>query len=221
MFTAGATFRANTGPTVPPSLLIPAGFAGILIAMAYFNGPSNHPGGQSAWRNRAALAGLFIFPAGGWLLSIPPPGFLLNIVSRALLDKVVTAVLAFFDLLAMPVEREGGVLLLPRGRIGVAEACSGNRSLTGCIFAGSFLAAVFLEGLPRKGFLLHAAAGFAVGFNILRSAFLTAWAFHLGPDAVGGIVHDLTVFAVFGLTCLGLIAVLALSRLTGKHETRH
>ena len=39
---------------------------------------------------------------------------------------------------------QGNVLALPTGNVGVEDACSGIRSLTGCLFAGSFLAAVFV-----------------------------------------------------------------------------
>jgi exosortase len=139
-------------------------------------------------------------------------------VSLALLENVVSSVLVIFDFLGMPVEREGSVILLPRGRVGVAEACSGIRSMTGCIFAGSFLAAVFLNGFSRKVLLILASVGFAVIFNIVRSTLLTAWAYLYGPDALSGTVHDVTSFAVFGLTSLGLIAVLALFRHPEKYE---
>ena len=54
-------------------------------------------------------------------------------------------VFTVFSLLGYPLIQEGNVLVLPLGQVGVADACSGIRSLTGCLFAGSFLAAVFLD----------------------------------------------------------------------------
>jgi hypothetical protein len=50
-----------------------------------------------------------------------------------------------FDLAGATLIREGNVLVLPTGRVGVAEACSGIRSLTGCLFSGALLGAAFFR----------------------------------------------------------------------------
>jgi exosortase len=123
----------------------------------------------------------------------------------------VTAVVFFaFDMLGLPLERHGNVLVLPRGEVGVAEACSGIRSLTGSIFAGSFLAAVFLDRFWKKIALVVAAMVLAFFTNIVRSLFLTGWAYAYGSEAIEGTVHDVTGYAVLGLTCLGLLALIPL-----------
>ena len=66
------------------------------------------------------------------------------------------------DLLGYEIERRGNVLILPMGSVGVEEACSGIRSLTACLFAGSFLAAVFLDRFWKKFVLVGAAMVLAV-----------------------------------------------------------
>jgi len=110
-------------------------------------------------------------------------------------------------------------LILPEGQVGVEEACSGIRSLTACIFAGSFLASVFLDRFWKKVMLVVAAMLFAVLTNLLRSLFLTYWAYSNGADAINehwvlpifgdiGSVHDVTGFAILGVTCVGLILLL-------------
>ena len=110
------------------------------------------------------------------------------------------------------------VLVLPevvpgqRNEVGVAEACSGIRSLTGCLFAGSFLAAVFLEKLWKKTLLVGMAAVFAFGMNIVRALFLTGWAYRHGSDAIHN-VHDIAGYAVLGLTVAGLLCLLPLLNL--------
>jgi exosortase/archaeosortase family protein len=89
----------------------------------------------------------------------------------------------------------------------VADACSGIRSLTGCLFAGSFIAAVFFREGWKKVTLVTAALGLAVLTNLARSLFLTAWAYRYGPAAITGFVHDAAGYAVLGLTVVGLFAL--------------
>jgi exosortase/archaeosortase family protein len=97
--------------------------------------------------------------------------------------------------------------------VGVAEACSGIRSLTGCLFAGSFLAAVFLDRFWKKAALVGAALVLAFLTNLARSLFLTAWAYRRGPAAIEGPVHDIAGYAVLGLTTLGLLGLIQLFNL--------
>jgi exosortase len=125
-----------------------------------------------------------------------------------LLRKVVTVVAFVFDTLGLPVEQQGNVLALPTGNVGVEDACSGIRSLTGCLFAGSFLAAVFLEKLWKKIALVGSALLLAFVTNLARSLFLTAWAYNYGPHAIDGTVHDVAGYAVLGLTVVGLLCLL-------------
>jgi exosortase len=133
-------------------------------------------------------------------------------ISLFLLRKVVVVVFTLFSALGYPLVQEGNVLVLPHGTVGVAEACSGIRSLTACLFAGSFLAAVSLDRLWKKILLVLTALLLAFFTNLLRSLFLTGWAYAYGSDAIEGRLHDGTGFAVLGLTCLGLFALLPLFR---------
>jgi len=112
------------------------------------------------------------------------------------------------------------VLVLPSGLVGVEDACSGIRSLTGCLFAGSCLAAVFVERLWRKVLLVAVAMLLAMLTNLARSLFLTAWAYHYGPDAIAGTVHDVAGYAVLGLTVAGLLGVLPLLNLRWSTDDR-
>ncbi|HUR57022.1 MAG TPA: exosortase/archaeosortase family protein, partial [Opitutaceae bacterium] len=123
------------------------------------------------------------------------------------------AVVAFlFDVLGVPIEQRGNVLALPRGDVGVADACSGIRSLTGCLFAGSFLAAVFVDRAWQKLAMILAALVLAFVTNLGRSLFLTAWAYREGPAAIEGSVHDFAGYAVLALTVAGLLALQRLMR---------
>lgn len=220
IFLFGAAYRGEQGSTQPGSLALAVGFPGILLGMIFLNVPAARvlPGEGS--RARFALAsdsrfralGIFLFPALIWILSAPLMSAVENAISLFLLRRVVDVVSAVFGLFGYPLLQQGNVLVLPRGQVGVADACSGIRSLTGCLFAGSFLAAAFLDRFWKKVLLVVAAMVLAFAMNLLRSIFLTAWAYTYGSEAIEGKLHDGTGFAVLGLTTLGLFALLPLFR---------
>lgn len=219
LFAVGALLRSVSGPQNPASLAIAMGFAGLVLTTVFLLSRETADGQALPLQNRILLVGLFLFPALIWLLSAPLVSVLETKIRVFLLTKVTIVVFNVFDLLGFALEREGNVLILPTGQVGVEEACSGIRSLTACLFAGSFLAAVFLNRLWKKVLLVAAAMCLAVFTNLLRSLFLTFWAYNYGSTAIDehwvlpifgdiGSVHDVTGFAILGLTCLGLICLL-------------
>lgn len=213
-FLLGAFYRAGAGTSQPGTLAITLGACGILLPLLFINAPeSPAPARGSVFSDtRVRLTALFMFPVLVWLVSAPMVSAVETQLNLALLRKVVTVVAGVFDLLGLPIEQQGNVLVLPTGKVGVEDACSGIRSLTGCLFAGSFLAAVFVERVWKKVVLLAVALGLAFGSNLARSLFLTAWAYNYGPDAIEGLVHDIAGYAVLGLTVLGLLCFLPLLR---------
>src|SRR5450432_1350195 len=218
IFLLGAIYRAGAGVTQPGSLALAIGFAAILPGMIYFNVPEGRigatppPRGWRRWHADARLraTALFLFPALIWMVSAPLVTAVENTVSLVLLRRVVTVVFTVFSLLGFPLIQQGNVLVLPHGQVGVADACSGIRSLTGCLFAGSFLAAMFLDRWWKKILLVGAAMGLAFLTNLLRSLFLTGWAYAYGSEAIEGRLHDTTGYAVLGVTCVGLLVLLPL-----------
>ncbi|MFQ3242460.1 MAG: exosortase [Lentimonas sp.] len=183
-------------------------------------------------KSRLMLTSLFMFPALIWLISAP----MVSVLEKGLLvflqAKVTVVVFSVFDVMGYEIEREGSVLILPDGQVGVEEACSGIRSLMACLFAGSFLAAVFLNRFWKKVLLVAAAMGFAVLTNMIRSLFLTMWAYHYGSTAIDehwvlplvgdiGSVHDVTGLAILGFTCVGLICLLPIFNFSLKQYEVH
>lgn len=232
-FLLGAFYRAGAGTSQPGTFALTSGMVAIVLSLLFFNVPlgtgTAEAGERAIEGNRpyrdgcgiAALfaeprfrvAALFIFPVCVWLISAPLVSAIESQISLFLLRKVVTVVAFVFDVLGYPVEQQGNVLMLPKGPVGVAEACSGIRSLTACLFAGSFLGAMFFDRLWKKVFLVVASMGFAFVMNLARSLFLTAWAYAYGPEAISGFVHDTAGYAVLGVTCLGLLALVWLLNL--------
>jgi exosortase len=222
LFLLGAFYRAGAGASQPGTAAITYGACAILWSLIFLAAPeSSAP--QTGAANivadaRVRLAALFLFPLAVWIISAPIVSVVENQLRLTLLRKVVTVVAFTFDVLGLPIEQQGNVLALPTGTVGVEDACSGIRSLTGCLFVGSFLAAIYVESLWRKIALLVAALALAFVTNLARSLFLTAWAYNYGPRAIEGTVHDVAGYAVLGLTLLGLMALLPLLKVPLKHE---
>lgn len=220
MFLLGSLYRAGSGSSHPGTLAIALGAAGILLPLLFLNAPvAQSPArGSVISDGRVQLVQWFLFPALVWLVSAPMVSVLEQQISLFLLHKVVTVVAFVFDVLGLPIEQQGNVLALPKGNVGVEDACSGIRSLTACLFAGSFLAAVFLEKLWKKITLVVAAMGLAFVTNLLRGLFLTGWAYHNGPHSIEGTVHDVAGYSVLGLTVVGLLCLLPLLNLKFSAE---
>lgn len=219
-FLLGSFYRAGAGTSQPGTLAITLGTIGILLPLLLINAPDSPApaaGGLLA-DARVRLTGLFLFPILVWLVSAPMVSAVETQVNLALLRRVVTVVAFVFDTLGLPIEQQGNVLALPPidgkpNQVGVEDACSGIRSLTACLFAGSFLAAVFIDRLWKKIALVIAAMLLAFCTNLLRSLFLTAWAYAYGHAAIEGAVHDIAGYAVLGLTVIGLLCLLPILNL--------
>lgn len=215
MFLLGALYRAGNGTSQPGTLALTLGAVGILLPLLFLTAPASpSPVPSPALADaRVKLAALFVFPLLVWLVSAPMVSAVEFQLNLALLRRVVSVVAFVFDTLGMPLEQQGNVLVLPTGRVGVEDACSGIRSLTGCLFAGSFLAAVFVEKAWKKIVLVGTALLLAFVTNLARSLFLTVWAYNYGPAAIEGKVHDIAGYAVLGLTVVGLLCLLPLLNL--------
>ena len=210
MLACGTLLRMVMGINEISSVFITLGFGLFWISIAYCVGAVDAQGRLRTVADRLHLSGLFTFPAFSWLVSAPMLIIFESRVKLWLLALVTTVVFGLFDFLGYPIEQVGNVLVLPNGSVGVADACSGIRSLTGCLFAGSFLAAIYFKTWGRKIFLLVAAGCLAVFTNILRSLFLTAWAYCYGPEAIEGTVHDVTGYSVLAVTGVLLLVLVNL-----------
>ncbi len=219
LFAIGALLRAVTGPQNPASLAIAVGFSGLVLSTLFIMVEERPDGSAMSLQNRLNFTGQFLFPALIWLISAPLVSVLETKIRVFLLTQVTVVVFTLFDVMGLEIEREGNILFLPQGRVGVEEACSGIYSLTACIFVGTFLAAVFLDRFWKKALLVFAAMLLAVLTNLIRSLFLTSWAYFYGPGAINdtwslpligdiGSVHDVMGLAVLGITSICLLLMI-------------
>jgi len=208
LFLFGAFSRAVAGVTHFSSLIIATGMAGMVLATIYLLSPTRADSSLSQATQRWSMTTLFLFPALVWLVSAPLLSIIDSNLTLYLMHQVTSIVFVVFDGLGLTLEQRGNVLILPSGNVGVEEACSGVRSLTGCLFAGSFLAAIFVRSYWRKLWLMIASLLFAFGANLLRSIFLTSWAYCHGAKSIEGTIHDASGYAVLGIAVVALLCLL-------------
>ncbi len=150
---------------------------------------------------------------GLWLLSTPiPPGTYTQLTLRLQL-MVTENVLRALHLLGIAASRSGNVIDLATTSVGVEEACSGIRSLVSCLFAGILFSATLVRRPWARALLIALAGPLAIAMNFFRSLTLTLLA-NAGID-ISGTWHDVTGFAVLGLTAL-LLGALALLLARGE-----
>lgn len=221
-FGLGGIMRIG-GPNIIGNFLNTFGFCGVAAACLWFISDKDSAGEVRGARARFGFLTLFTFPILVWIVSGPFLYLVDSQVKIILLEKVTHLVVFILNTLDYQVSATGNIIVLPGGdHVGVADACSGIRSLTACVFMGSFLSAIFVRGPIRKLVMLGLAAGFAIVLNVLRTAFLTLWAYNHGshsidldfsgngpksPEFALGTVHDIAGYVAMGVTFAILAAL--------------
>lgn len=138
--------------------------------------------------------------AGFWPLCAPIPPGTYSRLTLQLQFWVTDIVLNSLHLLGIAASKSGNIILLAHTSVGVEEACSGVRSLLSCVVAAIFFSATLVRRPWARVLLIVLAPPLAFAMNIARSLGLTLMA-NAGID-ISGKWHDLTGFAVLGVTAL-------------------
>lgn len=141
-----------------------------------------------------------------WLFCTPIPPGTYTRLTLTLQLWVSEAVVRALHLLGVAAIRHGNIIELAQATVGVEEACSGVRSLISCVFAGLFFSATMVRRPWARVVIIAASAPLALGMNFVRSLTLTLLA-NSGVE-IAGTWHDVTGFAVLGVTA-ALLAALA------------
>lgn len=146
-----------------------------------------------------------VLAVGLWILSAPfPPGAYARLTLRLQL-WVSTEVMDALQLLGVAAHRQGNIIELAKGNVGIADACSGVRSLISCVYVALFFSATLVRRPFSRALVVLAAAPLALLMNFLRALLLTVMV-DRGVE-IEGARHDLTGFAILGLTALLLAAL--------------
>ena len=197
------------------------GFIGAAFGLAWFASAKDFGGNALDLRSRVRLLMLLVFPIGVWFVSGPFTFLVDSQIKTLLLDKVTATVVFMLNTLDFSLVQEGNIIVLPGGdTVGVADACSGIRSMTACVFAGSFLAAIFMHSAKKKALFVAVSVVFALVLNVLRTTFLTLWSLWYGSKALDydffgnptdslhfklGTVHDIAGWTAMIITFVMLL----------------
>lgn len=186
-------YKQAIAPTPSASFVLSIGCTGFLLAVIWM-------------MHGAPMARRFAFPIFFLFVAVPIPRMLWNPVVLGLQGFIAILNVETLNLLGIPAFRTGSVIQLPRGAVGVDEACSGIRSLQASIMAGLFIADLTFRRGSAKILFLTAAVALAVVGNFGRSLYLSLTAARRGVDAVAG-VHDTAGWSVLIFTAAGLAAL--------------
>ena len=140
-----------------------------------------------------------------WALCTPIPPGTYSRLTVTLQLWVSESVVRTLHLLGVAANRHGNIIDLARTTVGVEEACSGVRSLLSCVFAGLFFSATLVRRPWARVVIIGLSAPLAIAMNFLRSLTLTLLS--NGGVEIAGTWHDLTGFAVLGVTAAILIGI--------------
>lgn len=143
-----------------------------------------------------------------WPLSSPLPPGTYTRLTLGLQLWVSSGVMRTLDILGIAAHREGNIIELARGTVGIEEACSGVRSLVSCIFAGILFSAALVRRPWARVALFALSAPLALAMNFARSLALTLMV--NAGIRVEGAWHDATGYAVLLVTA-ALLAALAVA----------
>jgi len=147
------------------------------------------------------------FPLLVLLLAIPIPAIIYNQITLPLQTLAARAAGALLPVFAVPVLREGHIIVLPSMKLEVAQACSGIRSLMSLVTV-SILYGYFLESsLWKRTVLALANVPIAVGANCLRIVGTGLCVQYWDPDEALGFFHEFSGWVIFLVSVLCLYLV--------------
>ena len=168
--------------------------------------------GKSAWR-AASFPLLFLF------LMVPWPAFLLDRVIYALQAGSAWITKVLFNVMGIPVLREGFVFHLSRVTIEVAKECSGIRSSIAVLVVALLVVHLWLKQLWTKAVFIGSALFIMILKNGIRIATLTVLAMYVDPSFLTGSLHRQGGVVFFAIGLLILLPVLQLLRHTEESLT--
>lgn len=141
------------------------------------------------------------------LLAIPIPAIVFNQITlplQLLASKLASNLLPLF---AVPVLREGNVIVLPIMKLEVAEACSGIRSLMSLFTLAVFYGYFMEKSVWRRVVLVLASVPIAIAANAFRIVGTGLCVQYWDPDKAVGFFHEFSGWVIFlvSLACLYLV----------------
>ena len=159
--------------------------------------------GGLAWVRHFAFPMLFI------LVAVPWPTQFEQMVIQGLMRAVASINVEVLNAIGISAVQMGNVIEVGSGFVGIAEACTGVRSLQSTFMVSLFLGEFYQFGLLRRLVLVVAGAILAFVCNLIRT-FLLVWvaerdgidAIHSWHDPAGLTILFACLFGLWGLSML-------------------
>ncbi|HVS53805.1 MAG TPA: exosortase/archaeosortase family protein [Opitutaceae bacterium] len=204
LFVAGVSIGCVTamaalaqGPFHPQTAFL----AGLTVTILLLSGTTALARAEHAW---VRFNGASLCAAALWCFVVPLPSGTLARFTLFLREMITSGSVRTLHLFGLAAIRQGNIIHLANGLVGVEEACSGIRSLTACLFAGVVLGGFMLRGIWLRVALVVASVVVAIAANLVRSVSLCLMAAH--DVDIKGFWHDTTAYVVLGATALVLFA---------------
>jgi exosortase len=149
----------------------------------------------------------FAFPFCFFLIAVPWPRNFEQSVMGGLMSWNAAATLEILHWLGYEALRQGNMIVIPSGVLGIEEACSGVRSLQSGMMVSLFLGEMLRLQSWRRILLVGVAIAAALAGNIVRSSLLAVVASRQGISAVSS-WHDPAGMIVL-LVTFGTVAAFA------------
>jgi exosortase len=160
----------------------------------------------------------FVFPISFFLVAVPWPSGLENLLTQSLMQANVNVTTELLTFLGIPALQKGNVIEIATGLVGVDEACSGIRSFQATFMISLFLGELYRLAVLRRSVLCLSGFALAFLFNIGRTLLLVYVASREGIGAIAKWHDPAGVLILLGCFCgLWLIAVI-LRRADGQRR---
>jgi len=158
----------------------------------------------------------FVLPLCLMFFCLPWPLGMEQSMIQDLTGAVTRSTVELLNWINVPALQRGNVIEVVTGSVGVADACSGMRSLAGTLMAGFFFGEYYRLNWLRRLILIGVGSALAFAFNIARTFFLGWRTAAEGPQAVDH-WHDPAGYLIFvvSFACLWILARLICEESSG------
>lgn len=148
----------------------------------------------------------FAVPLSLILLALPWPLAIEQSMIKELTGAVTRVTVELLNWINVPALQRGNIIEVATGSVGVADACSGMRSLAGTLMAGAFFGEYYRMSGGRRLALIAIGCIIAFGLNIIRTFFL-GWRTAAEGSTAVDTWHDPAGFTIFAISFASLWAL--------------
>lgn len=159
------------------------------------------------------------FPLAFLMFMAPIPVRILDPIVYLLQSGSAEVSYGVFNLLGIPIDRDGFIFHLPGLSIEVAKECSGIRSSLSLLLTSLIAGHLFLKKGWAKGVLAASIVPITIFKNGLRIVTLSLLAIYWDPRVLSGKLHQRGGILFFLLALLFLAGVLYVIRRIERHKT--